>query len=103
MPGNIRNFPTLGEEPVSLPQLADDLLWSVPASSHRDDSPFAQHPGLWALIMGGPVSRGQVIAPSPLLAKRRIRILWPRCLARQLSVSSREVPQPTLLMTLMAR
>jgi hypothetical protein len=33
--GHLRDLMTLGQEPVGLPQLADDLLRGVPSSLHR--------------------------------------------------------------------
>src|ERR1700686_809906 len=45
MAGYLRNLGAFSQQPVSLAELADDLLRGVPTSSHRGDSPSARHPG----------------------------------------------------------
>jgi hypothetical protein len=39
VPGDIGDLRALSQEPVGLPELADDLLRRVPTSSHRDEPP----------------------------------------------------------------
>src|SRR5690606_26502923 len=45
VPGHICHLGAFPQQPVSLPQLADDLIRRMPASRHRDDPPS---PTLWA-------------------------------------------------------